>query len=309
MKHADPNILAAALLVLTVACEPPACHRREPMCTGGCCMVRGVEPDLDWVGDEWAVTETANCTIRSRNPQLNALLATHAEAALERITEQITDGDDLPGPVRIIVHPTPLEYVAAAVADATMATTTARTEIERGGDGTVTALVVHLTQLTADGGFDTRLPERILPHELCHVVLTAAFADRPAPLYLQEGLATLCEQDDHAAAMIEAGLAIEQGKAMPLGDLLAATECPAGAERLFCALSYSFVAYLRDQMSDRQFGAFVAELKAGHNTIDALHRALRIAHNERTAARLQQAWEDDALRRAALVAALAESAK
>jgi hypothetical protein len=58
-------------------------------------------------------------------------------------------------------------------------------------------------------------------------------------------------------------------------------------------------------MTDRQFERFLDELGRGQPTFDALRRALRVGYDEGFAAKLRQAWRDDAVRQAALVAASA----
>jgi len=69
------------------------------------------------------------------------------------------------------------------------------------------------------------------------------------------------------------------------------------------------VTYLRRQMTDRQFARFLDELARGRPTFDALRGALRVGHDAFPVAALQQGWQDDAVRQAALVAASAPTSK
>jgi len=312
MQHISVIAAAAYMAVLAAAISlPAACHRTTPTAmasatTESADPANATDPrPLARIDREWTVTTTAHCTIRSRNAHLNDVLARRAEQTLERIAADFMDPADLPGSIRIIVHPTRRAYIAAARRDGADPSTPGRAEVDRADDGTITDLRLILTQRTPDGRFDPRLLDRLLPHEMCHLLLTAYFDTRPAPLYLQEGLAMSCEAHDHPAATVDAGMAIEDGTALPLPQLMAATRYPAGRERSFCAQSYSFVLYLRQQMTHAQFRSFMAELKSGQSSPDALHRTLRIAHNEQLVPRLQQAWRDDAVRRATLAAALA----
>jgi hypothetical protein len=314
MKHVSVIAAAAGWTILIAAFSlPVACHRITPTAPPAARTEPADQPDakdlrrLARVDRKWTITTTSHCTIRSRNARLNELLARRAEHTLDRIAADFMDPNDLPGTIQIIVHPTRPAYVAAATRDGADPSTPARAEVERDDDGAITELRLILTQRTPDGRFDTRLVDRLLPHEMCHLLLTAHFGSRHAPLYLQEGLAMSYEAHDHAAATVDAGLAVENGTALPLERLMAATRYPDGREMPFCAQSYSFVGYLRQQMTAPQFRAFLAELKAGQNSPDALHRVLRIAHNEQLIARLERTWSDDAVRRAALAAALAPS--
>ncbi|MFW6146669.1 MAG: hypothetical protein ACOC7R_04985 [Planctomycetota bacterium] len=263
-------------------------------------------PDLARADVATYVRTTDSFVVRGHNEPLVALLASRAEQTLARLRRRRLAPPEPTTPITITVHRSREAYRTAVGAD--LADTDAHVAIRRGDDGSLER-TIHLTRRTDTGTFDTRLIARILPHEIAHAALETRFVTTPAPLYLQEGLAVAAESDNHRTAIVEVGLAVAEGRDVPLQDLVRRREVNAEAAPLFYAQSYSFVTYLRRQMSDRQFDRFLDELARGRPTFGALRRALRVGTDAFSVAKLQQAWRDDAVRQAALAASSAPASR
>ncbi|NLF29479.1 MAG: hypothetical protein GX591_01175 [Planctomycetes bacterium] len=291
-SRSAPGRAAGALIILALAVAAVGAGDDAPAAPQ--------PPDLARVDDTAHVRTTDHFVVRGHNGPLVDLLASSAERTLARLGRRRLAAPAAAAPIEIIIHPTREAYGAAVGAD--LAGAEAHVAIRRADDGTLER-TIHLVQRTDEGRFDDRLLGRILPHEIAHAVLEARFVKASAPLYLQEALAVAAEAGEHRTAILLAGLAVAEGRDLPLEDLVRRDEVEAEQAALFYAQSYSLVTYLRRQLTERQFKRFLDELAGGQPTFDALRRALRVGHDASFAARLQQAWRDDAVRQAALVAA------
>lgn len=256
---------------------------------------------LGTVQAEPSIKASEHFIVQSPNAALSQLLADCAEQALARITRDLMHGADYPHTVSIIVHPAAEQYAAGVGRNGEWSA--GAFELSRDETGQFVRRI-HLIQLGPDGQFDGALLDRTLPHELCHLVLTEWFGDAPSPLYLQEGLAMLAESGPQVDRLVLAGSAAATGKALPLEELLTRQEYPAQDRALFYAEVYSFVAYLHERLTARQFADALAELKAGNALNEALHRALSMAHDEQFMSQLEHAWRQDAIDQAQMLSAL-----
>ncbi len=259
--------------------------------------------DLARLEDAEAIETGSHFTVRSRNAELSRLVLEHAEGALIRVSQLILGQTEYPHSVEILIHATPADF-AAASGDA--GHSTGRFELI-GQAGGYFRRVIHLTQLDAGGTFDAAMLDRVLPHELSHLVLTEFFGDAPCPLYLQEGLAMLAEYGEPTGRILLAGAAVATGQALPLEYLLTREACQADESALFYAQSRSLLSYLRDSMTQDQFHALLGQLRDGHPLGDALHRALAMPYDATLLARLETAWQAQAIAQAQILTALKEA--
>jgi hypothetical protein len=164
--------------------------------------------------------------------------------------------------------------------------------------------VIHLVQLDDAGRFDVALADRVLPRELCKLVLADWFAGAHCPLYLQEGLSMLAEYGDPGPRILRIGTAIAAGKAVRLEQLTTRERCEEQALALFQDQTYSFVAYLHRQLSARQFAEALEHIRFGCTLADSLQRSLLAPYDEGLLRQLEQAWQNDALDQAQVLASL-----
>lgn len=230
--------------------------------------------------------------VRTPNAALSAVLAELAEEALLRV--MATTGLEAAYPQRVLieVHATAAEYCDKAN----------RSDHWSGGCFELTVdeqglprRVIHLIQHDADGAFDTDILDRVLPHELCHLVLTEWFGASPCPLYLQEGLAVLCEFAEQDDRIILTGTVLATGQEIGIEALMASQEYQPQDLPLFYAQSYSLVSYLHDRLAGGQLAQLLEHVRAGCTLGEALQRTLAIPEAEGFLAELAEAWEDHAI--------------
>jgi hypothetical protein len=239
-----------------------------------------------------AVRVSEHFEVHCPSAELASLLGDLAEKALRRVTSVVLQDAAYPHSVIIEVHRTPQEYAAGAAA--TQPWSGGRFELTVDAAGNVRR-VIHLVQLDAAGNFDPAILDRVLPHELCHLVLTEWFGEQTCPLYLQEGLAVLsefCEQDDR---IILAGASLATGQDAAL-EWLTTRETYNGQELpLFYAQSYSLMSYLHERLTRGQFSGLLTQIRAGCTLEEALQRTLAVAPQDGFADALAQAWQDHAV--------------
>lgn len=231
--------------------------------------------------------------VRSHNSELAKLIVKQAEIALRRICRVILAGQDYPHSVSIYVWPNVAQYRKHAVSAPEWSGGGFSLRYDKNGQ-----LVrrIDLTQLGKDGLFDTNMLDRILPHEMCHLVLAEFFGDAPCPLALNEGLAMMAEASVDNSRVLLAGTAMLGDSKIPLRKLLMTERCNAENAAVFYAESFSLTAYLHKRMTPGQFREMLTHIKTGCPLEEAIQRALYVPIDETFGKRLSTAWEAEALR-------------
>lgn len=254
------------------------------------------------VDDEVHVESTDHFVVRSRNYKLSQLLGREAERALRRICQGLLDGRAFPHSVDIHVWSNRADYRANAPALAPEWSDGSFSVTHE--DGLVTWRI-DLTQLEADGSFSTRMLDRVLPHELCHVVMKDFFGDAPCPLMVNEGVAMLAEWNTDDDRLLLAGSALSGERGIALADLFVLpAEDLEGRQEVFYAEAFSFLEFLRGRMTRREFRSFLDQIKAGCTVVEAIERAMYIPRDEPLLPDLTTAWEDYAIAQAQMLNAL-----
>jgi hypothetical protein len=279
---------------------------RPPLPSAGLSLER--RQALATVEEEAAIETTAHFIVRSRNAELSRLVAAEAEQALARIAALVMGGSEYPHSVTIEIWPSPSEYPPQlrGLNDADGAVGTFQIAADPSG---FMQRTVHLVQRDDDGRFDVTMLDRVLPHELCHLVLSEWFGDAPCPLYVQEGMAMLAEYGGQEARVLRVGTAVAHNKALPVQTLLIRETCPPDELDLFYAQSYCLLAYLQQRLTGGQFAQLLQQMKSGSSLREGLARALLVSDEERLMRQLEQAWQNDTLEQAQILSALQVSLK
>jgi len=239
--------------------------------------------------------------VRANNDELAALVATQAEAALRRICDTLLSGQTFPHAVDVNIWPDVKQYATHATSAAEWAG--GSYSIERDDSGQIVRRI-DLTQLDANGQFDTDMLDRVLPHEMCHLVLAEYFGDAHCPLAVNEGLAMMAEATVDNGRVRMAGVALLGTQRIALGDLLRLEQCDKNNAQVFYAESFSFTSYLHARLTGEQFREMLAHVKAGMALDQAIQRALYVPPDERFLGRLARAWETEAARQTQFLEAL-----
>ena len=251
------------------------------------------------VEDRDHTESTEHFVVRARNAELARAVAVRAERALGRICRSVLAGQEYPHSVRIYVWPTIQEYRKHA----------GKTEWEGGSftlrrqDGR-TVRRIDLTQLDSKGRFDGDMLTRILPHEMCHLVLTESFGDAACPLAIDEGLAMLAEEATDNSRVLLAGAAVVGDEMIPLERLLAMDRCDGDSPEAFYAEAFSLTDYLHSRLSAGQFREVLDHLRAGLPLDEAIQRALCVPGDDAFLDRLSRAWQAEAVKQAQFLRAL-----
>jgi len=249
---------------------------------------------------ETYVETSDHFVVRARNPHVAKLVATEAEVNLERICRDILAGQEYPHSVEVYVWANSTDY--AANAEDAPEWSGGRYSLEK-RDGMLVRRI-DLTQCDKSGRFAVVILDRVLPHEMCHLVVREFFGDATVPLYLNEGLAMLAEITIDNDRILLAGASVNGETKIALPNLLARDRSDMGDPALYYAESYSFSSFLHRRLSAEQFREFLHHLKTGCATVDALERAVCAPQDEAFAAQLAAAWEEDAAAQAQIVRAL-----
>ncbi|MDY7009319.1 MAG: peptidase MA family metallohydrolase [Planctomycetota bacterium] len=231
--------------------------------------------------------------VRAHNSDLAKLIVKQAEIALGRICRIILSGQDYPHSVSIYVWPNVTEYSKHAV---TAPEWSGGSFSLRQGDNGQIIRRIDLTQLGKDGLLDTTMLDRVLPHEMCHLVQAEFFGDSPSPLMLSEGLAMMAEARVDNSRVLLVGAALAGDEKIPLQKLLGTDRCDAENAAVFYAESFSLTAYLHKRMTPGQFGEMLNHIKTGCPLDEAIQRSLYVPESETFMERLSAAWEAEALR-------------
>ena len=256
---------------------------------------------LAQVDDQTYTHYSDHFIVHARNEALAQLVSEQAERALGRICQTLLGGQEFPHLVEIHVWPNQAEFRKHAVQSPEWA----------GGSYTISSVDgvmtrrIDVTQLDDKGRFSAMMLDRVLPHELCHLAVSDLFGDVEAPLFLNEGLATLAEFAVDNQRVELAGTVLGTDKAMGLRRLILCRRYNLGNEApVFYAESFSLVEFLHSRLTPQQFRDFLTHLKSGCSTPEALQRAMYLASDERFFAQLEEAWRDHAIAQRQILQAL-----
>lgn len=252
------------------------------------------------VDESVCLESSEHFVVRARNARLARFLADQAEAALQRICGVILAGQDFPHSVDIYVWADPAEFAAHAASAPEWSGGCFSIDC-RGG---VITRRIDLTQRTADGRFAAIMVDRVLPHEMCHLVVKELFGDAACPLFLDEGLAMLAESEIDNRRIELAGAALAGKAKIALGDLLVRRRRDAGDPAVFYAEAFSLTEFLHSRLTGPQFAAFLKHVRYGCGVAEALQRALYVAPDDGFLSALAAAWEDCAIAQGQFLRAL-----
>jgi len=263
------------------------------------------EPTLRRLADvepQTSAESTEHFVVQARNAELAKLIAHQAEVALDRICRVILAGQVYPHSVRINVWTDHEDFQKHAVDAPEWAGGSFRYSL---ADGQAVRQL-DLTQRDAAGNFAAVMLDRVLPHEMCHLVLQEYFGDATCPLFLNEGLACLAEFEVDPARVELAGKVIAGKARIRLDRLLIQQRYDMEQPGVFYAESFSFIEFLHSRLSGEQFAAFLENVKRGCTTSDALQRSLCLPMDDTFLPAVASAWEDHAVAQAQFVQALAD---
>jgi hypothetical protein len=238
--------------------------------------------------------------VKARNPHLARILVAEAEVALDRICRVILAGQEYPHSVTIDVWLDHADYHAHAEDAPEWAGGSFRFAVDNG----VTTRQIDLTQRDEKGRFAAIMLDRVLPHEMCHLVLQEYFGDAACPLFLNEGLAMMAESEVDTRRVELAGKTIAGKARICLESLFVCRRYDIEEPADFYAESFSFVEFLHGRMTPRQFRTFLEHVKGGCPIADALQRSLYVPASESFLPALASAWEDHAIEQAQYLEAL-----
>ena len=244
---------------------------------------------------------TEHFVIRAYNASLAKLVGSQAEVALRRICRIILSGQDYPHAVNIYVWPDVAEYRKHAVSAAEWSGGSFTLRQDASGQ---TVRRIDLTQRDDGGGFDVVMLDRILPHELCHLVLAELFGAARCPLALNEGLAMMAEAEVDNSRVLLAGAAVAGDRKIALDRLLLMDRYKAENVAVFYAEAFSLTCFLHRRLTPEQFREMLAHIKGGCPLDEAVQRALYVPYDEAFLERLARSWENEAVRQSQFLKAL-----
>ena len=295
---ADLRAYAASQIV---QCQSHSAGPAEPRVAPSKRLKPAVLAELASVGKGMLTETTEHFVVRAKNARLARLTATEAESSLRRICGYILCGQAYPHTVTINVWADQREYAAHARNAPEWAGGSFSITSENG----VSARRIDLTQCDDKGRFNTIMLDRVLPHEMCHLVVQEYFGDVRCPLVLNEGLAMLAESETDNARVILAGVALAGQGAAPLDDLFARQRYNMGDPAVFYAKSFTFMEFIRSRMTHAQFREFLSHVKDGCAVGDAIQRALCVPDSEQFVPALGREWQDRTVVQAQFLRALA----
>ena len=237
--------------------------------------------------------------VQAHNAAVAKLVADEGEQALSRICGDILP-QEYPHTVEVFVWADHKDYLANAPNAPEWSGGSFSIDVRNG----VIYRRIDLTQLDEQRKFSTVMLDRVLPHEMCHLVLKEYFGDAACPLFLNEGLAMLAESGLHTQRLILAGAALAGDEKIPLEKLLVAARPDHNHEGVFYAEALSFTEFLHSRLTRQQFKTFLAAVKDDCAVADALQRALYVAPRPDFLATVAAAWEARAVRQGQFLKAL-----
>jgi len=258
--------------------------------------------ELAKVEEEFFTESSEHFIIRAKNKRLPKLLVAQSEQVLRRICNVVLRGQEFPHSVDIHVWPDRDAYLAHAADSPEWSGGSFHSSVR---DGVVNRRI-DLTQRDAEGRFADIMLDRVLPHEMCHLVIQEYFGDSICPLFLNEGLAMMAEYDPDPQRIVLAGAALTGGSRISLEDLFARSRDDLRDPAVFYAESYSLLSFLHARTGPEQFRRFLGHVKEGCTAADALQRALYSPDDPAFTRKLAAAWEDHAITDAKILRALSE---
>jgi hypothetical protein len=281
-------------------CRPATTQPRPPAAAA-----QQLKPDdlkrLSAVADEETIESSEHFVVRARNAELAKLVAGQAEKSLSRICGVLLPRQEYAHSVDVYVWPTIEDYRRHARTAAEWSG--GSFSLARAENGAVTRRI-DLTQLDKVGALDVMTLDRVLPHEMCHLVVTELFGQAYCPLAINEGLAMMSEAVVDNDRVRLTGAALRGDAKIALPELLTMDKCDADSAIVFYAESYSLGDFLHARLTPRQFSDLLANVKAGCSFDDALQRALCVPAEKDFMPRLAKAWEDYSIRNCQFLDAL-----
>jgi hypothetical protein len=256
------------------------------------------------VDDRVHVETSERFVVRARNARLAKLMVDQAEKSLDRICNEILNGVEFNHSVDVYVWTDRKEYLENASDSPDWSGGSYTIQPTRDGE---LSRRIDLTQCDESGKLNLKMLDRILPHELAHVVLRDVFGDSRCPLVIHEGLAMLAEYQIDNERIRLAGTALAGRKRIGLTDLLAVQWPDVKNPDLFYAEAFSLVEFVYTRLTRSQRRQLLKHMKAGSTFTDALQRVLCVAQDEAFTQRLERAWEEHAVAQAQFLKALDES--
>ena len=247
--------------------------------------------ELEVVEDGYFTESGEHFTVRARNARLARLTVRQAEASLERIRGLILGRWEYPHSVDIVVWADRKEYLANASDAPEWSGGSFSYSVANG----LTVRRIDLTQLDSSRRFAVEMLDRVLPHELCHLVLREYFGDAACPLLINEGMAMMVEWKTDNTRLVEAAAVLSDEMKPSLDELLVAHRQDVQHPTEFYAEAFSFVAFLHSRLSAAQFHEFLEQVKGGCTVGEAIQRALYVCPDEEFLTALAVAWQDYAV--------------
>jgi hypothetical protein len=291
--------------VRQIECCRQAALKPAPLTPPSLKLDQARRAELAKVEQEVRTESSDHFVVRSHNATLSKLLVAEAETALTRICKLILAGQDYPNTVEIYVWTDHQDYAAHAqdAPDWSGGSYSFATK-----DGLI-GRRIDLMQLDDRGRFNTVMLDRVLPHEMSHLVTREYFGDAPCPLFLNEGMAMLNESVVDNGRVLLAGAALAGDNKIPLEDLFLQTRQDIQDVNVFYAESYSLAGYLHSHLTAAQFKAMLESIKSGCTMDDALHRVLAMPQDNSLLVALSLAWQKDAIEQSQYLRALAGDAQ
>jgi hypothetical protein len=134
---------------------------------------------------------------------------------------------------------------------------------------------------------------RQVPHEVTHFLLYQATLDGYAnlPAWLNEGIASLAENDPETDFSLSVQKAADAGNLIPLADLCAAFPTDAASAGLAYAQSTSFVSYLQDEYGVAGLNQLIADYASGLDCKSGIFSALGSSFDQ-----FERQWHSSFLR-------------
>ena len=247
--------------------------------------------NLSIVDDECYVESSDHFVVRANNVELAKLLCIQGEAALDRIQSLLLGDQKYSHTIEIIVWVDHAEFLANADDAPEWSGGAFRFSVTDAG----TVRQIDLTQLDENGQFATVMLDRVLPHELGHLVLREYFVEVPPPMVLDEGVAMLSEWQTDNNRVLLAGTALASQSMIPLAKLLVCKRKDISDPVLFYAEAFSFIEFLHATLNDQQFGAMLGHIKNGISIPEAIQRVLYLPQQEGFLSTLSSAWQEYAI--------------
>lgn len=278
------------------AVAPPKPH--QPPSAG---LTERQRRELAVVEERTSVETSEHFTVHARNASLARLVARQAEAALARICRIVFSGAEYPHGVNVYVWPKAEDFAHNAVTAPEWAGGSFSIRPDENGR---LLRRIDLTQLDEKDQFDLLLLDRVLPHEMSHLVLTEFFGDTHCPLAVNEGLAMLNEESVDNGRILLAGAAVGGDRGLPLARLLTVDRCNRENAAVVYAESYSLMRYLHARLTTEQFKDTLEHLKSGLPLDEAMQRALYVPAEEGFLDVMARAWAAEAIRQSHFLQAL-----